>query len=260
MVNAEEILDYLIDAIASRVVAKLREADGSSWPDTEPAVADTKKFERTIDRLKADSGTSGAEDPGDAIVTPTPEPEEPSRMQVRTEHWMSVDVRKLRKLLMAFEDQPAEYYKDKSKADLADYAARLEALTGKDLDVQSSEEEDTQEDLPEPVVADEVESPDDNGGDTSEDLTYEEALKLDLDELKQIALNSGFSSDELKGLDVDAVVDLLFEEDKELGIDDLLNMDMGELAKIADELQVDVPDNISRQDLALRLVELAGSE
>jgi hypothetical protein len=246
--------DDLVERIADRVVEKLNSNPGN-WPgpvetkgvvtaagitaSTPPWVVETVSGEDKAEDIVSEVARlsqeedEGVDDPGDEVVGQAPLAsidDQPTRMTVRREFWSGQDVRNLRKALSEYEGEDIGKYKIIPKKELVEMAASLETLTGHDLDAKVVE--------PEP-----------------EEFTYEEALKTDLAELKAIAVENGVDADKLVGLDVDAVADLLFEPEVELTAEEVMDLDFAGLMKLAAEYDVEVPDNIARQDLALKILD-----
>lgn len=253
MTDLNSLVEALVDEISARVYDKvekrLTQQFGKPWPDvetSEPEVETKEKpFVRTVDKVLGNPLEEALDKIGEATDEPETSSLFTSTKDERREHYKALTAPAVRELLMEAEGLKPADFKGMSKADLVERAVNFELLTGKHLDDDSDDPGDEVVE-PEAEPEDEVVEPSDEG----EDLTYDQALKLDLAELKQIALDSGFEADELKGLDVDAVVDLLFSSDDELELDDLLDMPFDSLVKVAEQLGVEYDENISRPDLA----------
>lgn len=222
--SADELLNALADLVAERVVQKLQDSTGASWPNTN-------------------------NDPGDEVVKPK-EPELIEGLDARRMNfWNGKTAQTIRDHLAAFEQEGIAKYNAMNKAKLVKYIAGLEAVTGKDLWSYT----------PEPEPADEVVQPEPEPED-EEGVTKEDLLRMDLSELKEIAVEEGIPEDKLAGLDVDAVVDMIWDlpEDDVLTQEAVMDMDIESLKELAKQNNVEYDPDISRTDLAMTLVRKFG--
>lgn len=128
------------------------------------------------------------------------------------------------------------------------------------------------------LVGDEDEDVDDEDVEDEDDEAEEEdgwtreALEgMGLREVKKHAREAGYSTADLKGLDVDAVVDLLVgeedddeddaeEDEEELTEDDLREMSLAELKKLAKENKVRIKPGTSKGDIIDLILDAADTD
>ena len=112
--------------------------------------------------------------------------------------------------------------------------------------------------------ADDIEDADDeDDADDEEELTREEAMQYTLVELKGIAKDSGFAAADLKGLDKDGIIDLIFEDDdadddtdeEVLTQDDLEGMSLAELKALCRDNGITVKRGSTQESLIEALVD-----
>lgn len=131
--------------------------------------------------------------------------------------------------------------------------SKRRAVEEDDEDEEDEEEEDEEEE------------------DDDEVWTRDELDGKGIRELRKIALESGYTTDDYKGLDVEGVIDLILgegedEEDEEeddedvLTEDDLKAMSLAELKKMAKEYDVTVKAGVSKADLIDLILDAAGEE
>lgn len=246
MADLNELFDELLDRVADRVVAKLRASEGSDWPG---AVETKEEVPEAVEHTP------------EAL----PEPERDYRAE-RLDHWTDYISENGRSAALALLKEHGEDLRSYSKLgdlNLISKLADFEILTGRELD------DATEEDIAEPEAED-VELP---------ALTRESAVELDLPDLKDYAVKAGIAQEDLNGLDVDAIADLLFGESEQEdlvtdpdgtvrppdstdmgeyeGDDDVVELDedeirdasLAQLKQWAKEFGIEYQRNISRNDL-----------
>lgn len=119
------------------------------------------------------------------------------------------NIRTLKNKLIGYgydKDQVAEE-KDKETIIRALYAEETGNFPETDEDEDTSTDEGVEEDSP---VAKDLQEEEEDG------LTREEAEQMSLSQIKAVARDLGFDDDNLRGLDVDGVVSLLFDTDENI--------------------------------------------
>ena len=190
-----------------------------------------------------------------------------------------INIRTLRNNISAAEDEPKEKYDKYSKEQLIEYIINFEALIGRTIEAHL-----TRGNLgasPDEVEDDTDLSPEDEPEDDTDlgELSREDAEKLNLKELKAYAVSQGVPEADLRGLDIDAVLDLLFKseaateapegsEDEatlDITVEEIKAMSLGELKKLADELidmgaEINYDRSITTSDLLAKILELVEEE
>lgn len=271
--NWDEVVSFLADEIATRVVSKIREDRLLNRTDTHvftPATEETKRIQE-----KFGTAVVGVQHPEQPLIDIPPNKEderldkkgipEVTYKDKRVAELMGQNIRTLKNKVSAVEDEPKEKYDSFSKTELVEYIFNLETIMGRTIEAQLSLEDknDDAEDT------DEEDLPDDNESDV---LTREQAEKLNLKSLKEYALRQpGVTQADLRGLDIEAVLDLLYNsegpteepEDSdeevtlELTIDEIKQMNLGQLKKLADELnEMGATINYTRSTISGELLEM----
>lgn len=259
------VLDEISDLIADKLIRRLRQDQlRGDWPRTE-----TKE---EVSLEPADDTIVDAE--------PLPAPKVAnSPTDNRSSLLGKVNIRTLRNRLVAVEEKDAGHYDHLSKPDLVNEIVKLETLLGRTLEdeidrrlkeqgLKIDDEDDVQDDtdFSEPEPADDT----DPGI-----VTREDAERLSLREVKALALRNSVSETALTGLDIDAVVDLIYgpkaadeapvvsedasdEGDLELDEDEINKMSIGELKELIDKLnkQYELGIEYTRDDDREKLIEL----
>lgn len=163
--------------------------------------------------LQAQQDWPIVEDDPLTITTPQPSAEtlvvpSNSYKDIRIGKLNAMDIRSLRKLIAQAEGKDISNYAQTNKKELVEYVFKFETILGRTCEAEivlqnnaklNDVETDTDFSIPEAE------------DDTEEgELTREQAEGLDLAELKSYAVSHDVPEDDLKGLDVEAVVDLLF--------------------------------------------------
>jgi hypothetical protein len=259
---ADVTLGHIVDLIAEAVVARLE-----ARPLERDFGTPQEKFDQNLE--VANNAAASVPEPSglDEFVPATP-PVKPqinlanSSKDKRVAELAKETIVSLRKLIAAAENKMSSDYTTMKKPALVNYIADFEALTGHRVD-------EVPEDEAEPEVPDDtsVESEPEDDADEEVDLDRDSAIALganDLGELKSIAIDAGVDAADLKGLDVHAIVDLLFgseddedaaeepasaeadeSEDEEavVSLEDipalLPEMSLAELKELADQLEVE---------------------
>lgn len=177
-------------------------------------------------------------------------------------------VKALRKICLDldFEDEDVA---DAEKADLID--AILQEEFPDDAEAEAEDDEDEVEDEDE-----EEDEEDEDSEEGEEAYTREELEGMNLRELKALAKEAGYAAADLKGLDQDAVVDLLLEESEEdedeeeeeedeedesdededaYTEEDLQGMSATELRALAKEWEIKIPRGTGKDGIIALLLE-----
>lgn len=144
-----------------------------------------------------------------------------------------------------------------------------------DEDEAEEDDEDSEDEDDEEADEDdeEEEEEDDDEGD---EYTREELEEMSLRDLRALAKESGYSAADVKGLDQDAIIDLMLGEDEEadedeeepeedeesedgeeLTEDDLRKMSLAELKEVASDIEIDVPRGIKKDALVELILDSA---
>lgn len=152
----------------------------------------------------------------------------------------------------------------------ADILAAFDELLGDEDEDEEDEEEYDEEDEDED---EEDEEADDEEDEDEDELDRDDLEEMDLKELRKVARENGFSASDYKGMDQDALVDLILGEDEEddededeeddedveeLDEDALKAMTQKDLIGLAKELEIKVPASMKKQSTAnkKKLVDL----
>lgn len=207
--------------------------------------------DRVVERLANSAPSIGAEWPP-ALETPEVATEEievkderpPVKVSVASHDYdarrvviSKEDVRTLRKKFATVEQVEPSTFATLTKKDLVDKIVAFEQLTGRTID----EEIERLSDIPDDTDIGEVDAEDD---DEPVELTRESMLELDLPKLREIAADQGIDPEKLTGLDVEAVVAVIYgdevpEQDEESDSytkDEIEGMSLAELKRLADDL------------------------
>lgn len=265
-----ELGDDFVERVAAVVAARLQaSAKAEDWPRIDTPLGPSpsnpcvtvdmdQQAQEFLDRAQASLDHFG-DNLADA------DPKLGNKMADRKEELKYEDVRTLRKKVAKVENKlPSDY--TLSKEELIDHIVRLEAILGRTLDEElfrSAGEipDDTKLDEPEPNDDSEVEP-----------LTKDVAELMDLKDLKRYAISQDIDPADLVGLDVEAVVDLLFgksvqaaqpepidkvennTETEEIIVDEdyIKNASIGELKSLAIEFERDYKIHIQYDNLTKR--------
>jgi hypothetical protein len=236
MADLNEMFEALADLLAEKVASRLQATD---WPQTgnstntnyidprNPTIAYPPQLET---KEEASSPTE---------VKLTQEPSDKRRAELS-----KIDVRRLRATMAQAEGKEVSEYTHLDKKTLINQIVSLETILGRTLEEEIARRSDSDE-VPDDTDISDAEAEDDN---ESAELTREAALGMDLADLKSVAISNNISADKLKGLDVEAVVALIFgdetesddvEDDDDTGeytIDEIKEMNPGELKALAEDL------------------------
>ena len=233
--------------------------------------------DKVAERLKGNDWPAAdkTEDVFVELVTSQPEKderEEPISVPIVNHDWDNrrvqlgkTDVRSLRKLLNQAGAGAPEEFSSLSKQQVLDKAIDYEKLIGHTLE----EEIEKRSAVPDDNDLSEPEAEDD---DSVVELTREFALELDLPKLREIAAEQGKTEEDWAGLDVEAVVALIFgddlpesepEDDEDEGYteEEIRAMSIAELKAIATQVQkeygiaVEYDRNTDRDELANRIIK-----
>jgi hypothetical protein len=140
----------------------------------------------------------------------------PTIAQYLKAHAKQPSLADLRTTLIENDYDPAQIRKERDRETLLRAMYDVEYPVDEDDDVDSAEdaEEDDDEDDDDYDVDDEADD------DDEDKLTREQAAAMGLREIKNVAKEQGYDAAQLKGLDVDGVVSLLFDEDEDDDADD----------------------------------------
>ena len=177
----------------------------------------------------------------------------------REEVLLAQDIRVLRKNIARVENRESIEYEGLDKYNLVRYILKFEDIIGRTIEeewlvVSSKSEEDTDD------IQDESKEDNDEEDDNSiGELTKEQAFKLDIDDLVEYAKTKGIH-DDLNGLDVPAVIKILFpinneestEVTEEITEEQLNRMSIGQLKKLIDDLNAENGWNIKYSRSSLR--------
>lgn len=257
--------DEFAELVAQKVIQKLRtEQVRGGWPEVE-----TKDLRP---ELPVDNDEAVAADPETPEDIPTPAPKLANTNEDKRRSVLSgTNIRTLRNKIAAAEKKSAEDYSHLSKDKLVAYIVDFENLIGHTLEeeidkqliaaglkVERSDDVEDDNDLSESEPEDDT----DPG-----ELTRDQAERLDLPAVKKLAVAQGASESDLEGLDVMAVVNLLFgkievpeddtepedDTDDELpGPDEINKMSIGELKSLIETLNTDYGTEIKYDRMATR--------
>lgn len=130
-----------------------------------------------------------------------------------------------------------------------------------DTDDDESEDEDEEED--DEPDDDEEDDDEDDEGDGDDDYTREDLEGMSLKELKALGKEAGYTAADFKGLDQDAIVDMMLGEDPDVDDEDedddedgyseeeLLAMNLRELKSLAKEWDVKIPTKDAKSKKAI---------
>lgn len=150
----------------------------------------------------------------------------------------------------------------------------------------SDEDEDEEDEIEDEEIEDDEDEEDDEEADEEEeeeedeDYTRDDLAEMSLAELRTLAKESGYTAADYKGMDQDALIDMLLgeedeeedeedEEDEEeaedveegeeeeLTEDDLNAMSLADLKEVAGDIGVEVPRNVKKPALVALILESA---
>lgn len=265
MPDFNDLADAFADLVAAKVVARLSEND---WPKV------TSVSGAGVTTIGG-KNTSNSSNSNYSFTMPVAEKkeerDEPAKVVIVKDERIDVlsrrDVRTLRKQFGRVDPDNAEAATTMKKPDLVRKIADFEALTGKTIEEHLKEIEAA---IPDDTEDEVVEAADDE---SDEPLTREMALGLDLSTLKAMAHGEDIPEAKLKGLDVEAVVELIYGPEEvdetvpddtdtdDLTVDDIKEMSIGELRELADDLvdqgaELEYDRNTSQPDLLAKILEL----
>lgn len=151
--------------------------------------------------------------------------------------------------------------------DGADRETLVESILEDEATGDDEEDEADDEDADDEADEDDEEEEDEDEGDDDDDAyTREDLEAMSLRELKALGKDAGYTTEELKGMDQDALVDFLLgegdeeeddaedEEEEEYTEDDLKAMDFADLKELAAEWEVEVPKGTKKAGLIKALL------
>lgn len=268
MPDLNALFDELSDSIAAKVVERLRSEGivGNPWPNIKPQSPATSITSTTpgtpyiiynpvqesftsavvpANDIQKAMGVESKETPAD-LMRDEEAIAEVDKIQLRREELMATDLRKLKRDMALVEQKNITDYEGVKKHVLVEDIIKLELILGRTIQDQNVND-GTIDTIPDDEDLSEEEPNDDTEVGV---LTREVAETLDLELLKNEAARRGATTEELKGLDVEEVVDILFgpvepagddpeasEEDEDITEEELRAMSIGELKDVADQLR-----------------------
>lgn len=242
----------------------------------------TKKYDKYSTLLDRDYELSREGTGFDTEYDVTPEP--PSKVNIN--RYDLLDLWSLLEAQLTAEDEDDDEDDDEPKRPAKKAAAKPSRRAAVDDDDEDDDDDDDDEDdepapksrrastrKPAPV---EDEDDEDDAEEDDEDEDDDVWTRDDLDgkgirELRKIALEAGYTTDDYRGLDVEGVIDLILgegededdeDEDDEdvLTEDDLKAMSVAELKKMAKEYGVTIKANTDKADIIDLILDAAGEE
>lgn len=235
-------LDDILDMLADKVVERM----GGGVTEDKPATAKAKSKAKAEPEPDEDEGDDEATGEFDA--------------KARTAELSKMRITSLRKIAIGLEFEEDEV-KDAAKDELIENIVEAEAEDAGNEDEPVNEDDDD--------AADEAEEAEEEGDEDEPD--YE---SMSLTDVKKEAKAAGYTTADLKGLDKDAIIDLLMEEGDEESEEDedeaegdeewyteeeLDDMSLAELKAICKNNDIKVPRGATQDSLTALILE-AGEE
>jgi len=281
----DELSEHIADKVAAKVIAAIK-ADRGDWPAVETKVDEIDAMPLvTNDSSSVDESTiAKGEVDASEIVKPTEE--EMTAHSDRKSELSSRRIDRLRREAAAVgvldDSHNLNDYQNIDKAELVDAMVTFETIVGKTVDEMMGNVKKVEkvEEEPEEVPDDtDLETPEPADDEEDQELTREVALTLDVATLKSIAIDNDIPASELKGLDVEALVDLLLPEEpaaepeaesnEEEDSDDeggwtkeeIEGASLAELKELAEQLneqgaEIEVTRSTTQEELAAEIIEL----